>query len=113
MVNEKLSITFSAEKFPAIVGLTDEIRENYDTDVTSNNLQEIQTLIASSDVGFRKTLENGNEVKWNFATSDGQLRTRRFARFASRLFRDRQHDSILYEYQKDGITWLRDRKSTV
>lgn len=107
MLNEKLSITFSAKKSPTIDGLTDEICENYDTDLTPNNLQEIQTLIADSDVGFRKTLENGNEVKWNFATSSGKLRTQRFARFAARLFRDRQHDSKLYEYQKDGIAWLR------
>lgn len=107
MVNEKLSITFSVQKSPTIDGLTDEICENYDTDLTPNNLHMTQTLIASSDVGFRKTLESGNEVKWNFATSTGKLKTRRFARFAARLFRDRQHDSKLYEYQKDGIAWLR------
>jgi len=77
MVNEKLSITFSAQKSPVIDGLTDEICENYETDLTLDNLQLIQTLIASSDIGFRKTLENGNEVKWNFSTLDAQLRTRR------------------------------------
>ena len=107
MVNQKLSITFSAKEPPVIDGLTDEICENYDTDLTLDNLQLTQTLIANSDVGFRKTLENGNEVKWNFSMLDGQLKTRRFARFAARLFRDKQHDSKLYEYQKDGIAWLR------
>lgn len=107
MVNQKLSITFSAKEPPVIDGLTDEIFENYDTDLTLDNLQLTQTLIANSDVGFRKTLENGNKVKWNFSTLDGQIRTRRFARFAARMFRDRHHDGKLYKYQKDGIAWLR------
>jgi len=107
MVNQKLSITFSAKEPPVIDGLTDEIFENYDTDLTLDNLQLTQTLIANSDVGFRKTLENGNKVKWNFSTLDGQIRTRRFARFAARMFRDRHHDCKLYKYQKDGIAWLR------
>ena len=106
MVNQKLSITFSANEPPVIDALTDEICTNYDTDLTLDNLQLIQTFIENSDVGFRKTLENGNKVKWNFSTLDGQLKTRRFARFSARVFRDRQHDSKLYKYQKDGIAWL-------
>ena len=107
MGNEKFSITFRLGQPPKIDNLTNEFLEQYDTDLQLASLVRVQELILQSDAGFRKTLERGNEVKWNFAVKNGILKTRRFGKFASKLFRNKQHDDTLYNYQKDGIVWLR------
>jgi SNF2 family DNA or RNA helicase len=107
MVNGKISITFRLGQPPKYDGKTRDFLAHFESDLQLANLRQVQELISQSDIGVSQTLDSGQEVKWNFTIKNEKLKTRRFVKFASMLFRDKQHDKALYNYQKDGISWLR------
>lgn len=113
MLDQKLFVTFGSGSSPKIEGVTNEFLDQFEIEIETQKLSKIQNLIAKSDVGFGQTITRGQQVVWNFQMTQDGLRTRRFTKFAPMVFRDKQNDRALYNYQNEGIQWLRNNPKCI
>ena len=79
-----------------------------DLEQDKNNLIKIHNLLAKADVGFAQSVKSGLVVSWNLELVEGEIITRRFKKFLPMIARNRQFDKSLYQYQIEGIKWLRE-----
>lgn len=84
-----------------------EVQRLYDLEYDQANLIKLQEKISNTDVGFLHAIKSNSVVSWNIKIDKEKVSVRRYKKFLPYILKVRDFDRYLYEYQAEGIKWLR------